>query len=179
MLPGQIRESLWWCPEQSQHRSLFTKKKKKLCWMAMRKSDRVTFCMHYCRYSHVKMNENCGLYPLHCLTGRPEWRDAQLVRNASFKGWAVRGSFYALSIVCHAHIACSKNISHSFSSFISDHCSPPPSSSAGVIRGQSQLICVYVVRGGASLAAHYRSRTWEKSIITPPYVGKTRLYWFP
>lgn len=110
MLPGQIRESLWWCPEQSQHRGLFTKKKKKLCWMAMRKSDRVTFCMHYCRYSHVKMNENCGLYPLHCLTGRPEWRDAQLVRNASFKGWAVWGSFYVLSIVCHAHIACSKNI---------------------------------------------------------------------
>lgn len=78
--------------------------------MAMRKPDRVTFCMHYCRYSRAKMNENCVLYPLHCLSGLAEWRDPQLVCSASFKGWAVQGSYYVISIVCHAHIACSNKI---------------------------------------------------------------------
>lgn len=118
--------------------------------MAIRESDRVTFCMHYCHYSCAMMNENCILYPLHCLSGLTESQDQQLVCNASFKGWAVQGSYYAISIVCHSNIACSKKycLSPSFSSFIFDHCSPPPSSSAGVMRGQSQLICVYHVRGG-------------------------------
>lgn len=78
--------------------------------MAMRKSDCVTFCMHYCRYSRAWMNESCAFYPLHCLSRLTEWRDPQLVRNASFKGWAVWGSHYVISIVCHAHIACSKKI---------------------------------------------------------------------
>lgn len=91
---------------------------------------------------------------------------AQQVCNASFKGWAARGSFYVISTVCHADIACSKNIAsptascHSFLIIALLLLRLLRGSCEGKVRLSARTLYVGVGGGvGASLAAHYRSHT--------------------